>query len=160
MTAYLLLPLIHCKHLSDPACPPIVLPYSGLRAVPEEERSNLWLEEKYQPDWPSNEWSAIFGCSACGFLSQYTCFDVEWEIVPKSAPGVFHSGANCFCIEFRCARKNCKAPTTIHVEKHGATESDILRLFRESFFLGTLPCGHEILSLPEREYKIMHVTTV
>lgn len=154
----MLIPFIYCKHRSDPACPRIVLPYSDLRAVPEEEQTDLWLEERYQPDWPPDEWSATFGCSICGFLSQYTSVDVEWEIVPRSHPGVYHSGANCFCIEFRCAQRNCKAPARIQVEKIEATERDILNLFRESFFIGTLPCGHEILSLPEREYRISKIT--
>jgi hypothetical protein len=147
-------PVLWCKRPrdeSDPDCPRILLPYSG-RALSEDKY--FQLEDANPSNWPPDEWSAIFGCSTCGFVSQYLCSDIFIFPCRTAHPGLFHSGANCFCITFLCAYDNCKTRTNVYVEKQGASEGNILDLFREPFFIGSLPCGHPIVPLPRSEYQI------
>ena len=150
-------PVLWCKRprdLCDPDCPPIPLPYSG-RALPEDKC--FQFEDADLPSWPPDEWSAIFGCATCGFVSRYLCSDIFVLPCRTARPGLFHSGANCFCITFSCGYENCKTRTKVHVEKQGANEGNIVDLFRGSFFCGLLPCGHPIVPLSQTEYQIWNV---
>lgn len=160
--AFIWSPYLNCKfpkkQASDIPCPHIVLPVSNLRAV--EWGADIEEEGAYPPSWPSGEWKTWFACSTCGFLSEYFYKDVRWEIVPKLAPGQFHSGANCFCIEFECGQKSCKTLVKLHVEKNGLTETGLSNLLRSPFLIGTLPCGHLPPSLPKDKYIIYKVGAV
>jgi hypothetical protein len=156
-STFILAPYVVCKHAQrsdDTPCPLILLPYPNLKATGWE---GIAEEETNLPDWPADGWSALFGCSECGFVSEYFYLDVEWGLIPKSTPGRYHSGADCFCIEFQCAQKSCKASTKLHVQKNGLTESAVRDLFCRPFFIGFLPCGHEVRSLPASGYKIHEV---
>jgi len=157
-------PVLYCKN-PDPTheCEPIVLPYSGLKTT-ALTLGELWDEYPETPegethllDWPPDEWKAFFGCSECGFVSEYTSVDVDHLSIPKSVPGIFHSGADCFCIEFRCGQRNCALPTKLHVQMSGLTESGVQALLRRPFFIGSLPCGHDVPSLPISQYQIHKV---
>jgi hypothetical protein len=150
-------PVLWCKRPrdpSDPDCPRILLPYSG-RALPKDKL--FQLEDSNPSSWPPDEWSAIFGCSTCGYVSQYLCSDIFIFPSRRAHPGLSHSGANCFCIAFLCGYENCKTRTKVHVEQQGASEGNILDLFRRPFFIGSLPCGHPIIPLPQSEYQIWKV---
>lgn len=156
---YIYSPYLECKHPREShelSCPAILLPYPNLKTFQWGDEG-IQEEEIFPPEWPSDQWTAIFGCSECGFLYPYTWRDINYGLLPKSTPGRYHTGANCFCVEFRCAHASCKAVIKVHVEKQGATESDILSMFRGPFFMGLLPCGHEIRSVPLSEYKIHKV---
>lgn len=152
---YLVMPTLHCRGTNNPRCEPILLPYQNLKAYGEDE--DLWSEGIHLSGWPPDGWSVVFGCSECGFVSQYLASDVHLTYSQRSHPGRFHSGANCFCTEFRCGQRSCRVPTKVHVEKQGATERDILDLFRSAFFVGSLLCGHAIVPVPESEYRIHKV---
>ena len=155
--AYLWIPYLACRHAdtSNPRCNPIRLPYSNLKALTGNEE--IPEEETYPPDWPEDGWTAFFGCSSCGYLSQYTSSDVRWTVESKLAPGRFHSGANCFCVEFECAQRNCKTPIKLHIEKSGTTEKEIIALLQVPFFIGSLPCGHSFTTLPTAELRIQRI---
>ena len=148
-------PVLWCKRprdASDPDCPRIPLPYSG-RALPKDKF--FQLEDTNPSSWPpvvSN-----FRMLNIEFESQYLCSDIFIFPCRRAYPGLSHSGANCFCIAFLCGYKNCKTRTKVHVEKQGASEGNILDLFRRPFFIGSLPCGHPIIPLPESEYQIWKV---
>ena len=155
--SFIFVPGLECKRGhrgSDLVCAPIILPYPNLKAMTWED---IPEEGIHLPDWPPDGWSTLFGCSECGFVSEYFSLDVEWGLIPKSAPGRFHSGADCFCIEFRCGQRNCKAPTKLHVQRSGLTESAVRDLLRRPFFIGSLPCGHDVPSLPAREYSVRKI---
>ena len=162
---FIVVPCLQCKHpntrAEDVDCPWIVLPYPNLKAMTDEEfdaELEATLEEEiHLLDWPGDGWQAFVGCSECGFVSLYTGIDVLWRYLPKSAPGRYHSGADCFCIEFQCGQKSCKAPTKLHVQKSGLTENGVLDLLRRPFFIGSLPCGHDVPSLPLNQYQIHKV---
>jgi len=156
-SAFMLSPYVVCKHAKRPddiECSLIVLPYPNLKA---SDWDQLVEEGIRLPDWPPDGWSALFGCSECGFVSEYFFLDVDWRLVPRLAPGVFHSGADCFCIEFQCGQKSCKAPTKLHVQRSELTENAVLDLLRRPFFIGSLPCGHDVPSLPFNQYQIHKV---
>ena len=149
-------PVMKCKH-----CPEsISLPYSDLcfEFGPENDPSSE-EEDGDQPLWPSAAWRALFGCISCGHVFDYTGVDVHFDLVPKLARGKYSSGANCFYAEFQCANKGCKLPVKLHIETTRSNESGILKLLRLPFFVGDLPCGHPILPVPEKEYKIHRILT-
>lgn len=146
-------PFIQCKNQrANPRCNPILLPHPSL-----PEGDEFFEEDTYSLNWPSAEWKAIFGCTQCGHLHEYSAEDVQWNTVSKSSPGTYHSGAHCFSVEFRCGQLNCKAPVRLLVEKTDADESEIGELLRSGFFVGSLPCGHSILPIPAGGYKILRV---
>jgi hypothetical protein len=147
-------PLLLCRR-HPRTCAPIVLPYPNLRA--EGAGEHIPLGENHPLLWPRAAWSACFGCTSCGFVSQYTASDVLWDRTPKSAPGVYHSGANCFCVEFRCGRGGCALPTKLHIDNSRLTQREILRLLRSAYFMGSLPCGHDFLPLPANQYSIFKI---
>jgi hypothetical protein len=150
-------PFLYCKHLrSDGDCPVIFLPLPNLktRELDEDTRRG----EKDLPGWPPDEWRTWFGCLECGFVSEYFSLDVLWTLFPKSAPGVYQTGEDCFCIEFLCGHRSCRTPIKFHVQETGLTESVVLERLRSPFFVGTLSCGHDIISLPANAYAIYKVT--
>src|SRR6202050_2050591 len=151
-------PVLWCKRprdLSDRDCPRILLPYSGT-ALPKDKF--FQLEEINPSSWPPEEVSPIFGRPTCGFVSRYVSSDIFVLPCRTAHPGLFHSGANCFCITFSCGYENCKTRTKVHVEKRGVNEVYISDLFRGSFFSGLLPCGHPIVPPSHTEYQIWNVT--
>jgi hypothetical protein len=156
----IVVPVLECMHprtADDVLCPRLVLPHPNLRAF------QLGLEEtpeEYirQAEWPADEWSAFVGCSTCGQVSSYEQSGVDFDLREVDGPGLYNANADCFCIEFRCGRKNCGALTKLHVTKERAIEADIANIFRGPFFLGSLPCGHEFHAVPPTEYKIYKVT--
>ncbi len=157
----IIVPYVLCKNTRI-ECDPIVLPFPNLRTVKNFQELQAQQEassegEIHQLDWPPDEWRVVIGCYECGYVSEYSFLDVDWLEVPKSAPSVFHSGADCFCIEFQCGQKSCKAPTKLHVQKSGLTEAAVRDLLRSPFFIGSLPCGHGIPSLPLDEYNIYKI---
>jgi hypothetical protein len=150
---YCLMPWLDCKNLqADPRCEPILLPAGNLRAADWAEAQRSANTD--QQEWPPDGWSATFGCTSCGFVSEYFAPDVQWNQVQTQTTGLRHSGANCFAIEFECARGNCGAHTTLHVSKLDSTEADIEKLVASPFFRGSLPCGHDITSLAAVPHEI------
>jgi hypothetical protein len=150
-------PSLLCKHpRPDIGCPRIFLP------VPNLKTRQLDLDtrrgESDLLDWPSDEWNTWFGCLGCGFVSEYFSLDVQWGLLPKSAPGVYQSGEDCFCIEFLCGHRSCRTPIKFHVQETGLTESSVLEKLRSPFFFGTLACGHDNTSLPANAYAIYKVS--
>ena len=87
----------------------------------------------------------------------YTRRDVHWDPVSKTGRGKFHSGCTCFSIELQCARRDCKVPATVHIEKSGATEAEVEKLLLNGFFVGDLSCGHSVLPPPKGRYRIQRV---
>jgi len=161
MEQIILVPSVHCKH-GWLECPLIVLPFPNLKTVTtydefETEQEATPEGETHPLDWPPDGWKAWFVCSECGFVSEYLWWEVGWLEVPKSAPGKFHSSIDCFCIEFLCGQKNCKAPTKLHIQRNRLDEAGVRGLLSEPFFIGSLPCGHDFPSLPLSEYKIHKV---
>lgn len=153
---YYLAPCLGCKNLrADPQCEIILLPAGNLRAADWAEA--IRSANIDQLEWPPDEWSVTFGCTSCGYVSEYFAADVQWEPVQTQATGLRHNGANCFAIEFECARENCGAHTTLHVSKPESTEADIEELIASPFFRGSLPCGHDITSLSAIPHAIRKV---
>jgi hypothetical protein len=148
-------PFIQCRNPNpDTTCEAIRLPYPDLKA--RDRDAGFLLGGSDLPDWPPDEWRAVFGCTSCGLVYEYTSADVDWRPVPTSAPGTFQ-GAICFRVEFRCAHTGCKTQAAVHVEMAGADEASIRKLFRDGFFVWQLPCGHSLLPLPEAACQIWRV---
>jgi hypothetical protein len=145
-------PFLHCHHCPEAIC----LPYSYL---PENDP---WLteEDEDQLEWPPDGWKKVFACIACGRVSEYTFWDVLWRPVPKSARGQYYSGANCFCVELQCANKNCRLPLKLHIETANSDKDGIMRMLRNAFFWGDLPCGHPLLPIPANQYKLYRVEKI
>ena len=82
---------------------------------------------------------------------------VSWRVFERNNRGRFHNETNCFSVKLQCARVDCKAPATLHVNlKDGEAEKDCLRLLKANFFDGLLPCGHQIMPIPDRYYVDPH----
>ena len=106
---------------------------------------------------PPAGWSVMFGCRECGHLGLYDSDSVGEGLLERSNRAKFHNETNCFAVRLRCARIDCKAPSTLYVNlKEGEAENDLLRLLRSGFFDGLLPCGHQIMPIPERYYVDPH----
>jgi len=158
--AVIVSPYLDCKHIrADGNCGPIFLPFPNQKTLEvSEEPRRAELSEINLPDWPSDEWTTWFGCLGCGVVSQYFSLDVYWTLFPKSAQGVYQSGEDCFCIEFLCGQRSCRTQIKFHVQETGLTESAVLAKLRSSFFVGTLSCGHNIVSLPANAYAIYKIS--
>jgi hypothetical protein len=129
----------------------IPLPYPGLPQTNHDQ----WCGQEYKSPMDSvpDGWSIVFGCRECGHVDTYSEDWVGDSLVEKETQGVFHNETNCFSVRLQCARVNCKAPATLHVNLgDGETEKDLLKLLKANFFGGLLPCGHQLMPIPDRYY--------
>ena len=150
-------PVLECRGSRGArvGCPLIALPCPNLVTVGLDPGTlSADIRRRW---WPLGRWTAWFACTSCGLVSQYTASDVLVDYHSTRAPGVYHSGANCFSIGFECGRNNCKAQTTVHIEGSGLTEASIRDLLRGAFFVGSLPCGHDFPLLPANRYTILKI---
>jgi hypothetical protein len=93
----------------------------------------------------------------CGHIETYPEWHVGDTLVEKETRGTFQNETNCYSVRLQCAKVNCKAPATLHVNlKDGEAERDLLRLLKTNFFGGSLPCGHTIMPIPDRYYTDPH----
>ena len=133
----------------------IPLPYPDLPGITEDEWRNLG--DKNPIVLPPDGWKVLFGCRECGHLDTYDADSVGENVLERQQSGRFHNETNCFSVKLRCARIDCKVPATLHVNLgDGETEKDLLRLLKANFFDGLLPCGHQIMSIPDRYYVDPH----
>jgi len=108
------------------------LPFDNL---PQTDEDQLFAEEDGdRPVLPPDEWSAMFGCLACGFVDNYTADDVFGDVVPKQSLGRYHSDGVCFCVEVRCDDGRCKLPAKWYVDISGATEDDLRQRLQKVTF--------------------------
>src|SRR5216684_2374884 len=122
----------------------IPVPYSDIPEASEDQ----WNSGEYESLLvsPPDGWSVIFGCRESGHLGTYGVNDVGEGVLERSNRASFHNETNCFSVKLHCARVDCKAPATLHVNlKDGEAEKDLLRLLKAAFFDGLLPCGHPIM---------------
>jgi hypothetical protein len=148
---------LQCK--KSEYCERIWLPVASVRA---DDWENLETErtETYPPDWPGDGRGIVFGCSTCGFLSEYRRGNLQLDLVRKRDPGLYRVGEDCFCIEFQCGQKNCGIPAKLYIQKPGATEHEVARLLSANFFVGQLPCGHTVACSPKEKPRISRVLDV
>lgn len=146
-------PVIKCS-----GCPCLIpLPYPDL---PQTDADRAFRPgNTSQLEFPSDEWSAIFGCRECGRVDTYHGQDVEANIALRQSEGRYHNDATCFCVELRCGEVHCKAPATLYVDTPNEAEASLLGLLRASHFRGRLPCGHEIAPIPRDFYKIRRIVS-
>ena len=133
----------------------IPVPYSDIPEASEDQ----WNSGEYESLLvsPPDGWSVIFGCRESGHLGTYGVNDVGEGVLERSNRASFHNETNCFSVKLQCARVDCKAPATLHVNlKDGEAEKDLLRLLKAAFFDGLLPCGHPIVPIPDRYYVDPH----
>jgi hypothetical protein len=133
----------------------IPVPYPDIPEISEDQ----WKSGEFDdlPLSPPDEWTALFGCRECGHLDTYGATHVALGILERSNRGRFHNETNCYVVRLQCAKVNCKAPATLYVNlKDGETGKDLLRLLKSSFFDGLLPCGHQIMPIPDRYYVDPH----
>lgn len=122
------------------------LPQTTYDRLCEQEYESLLVS-------PPDGWNAVLGCRECGHVDTYPGDHMGETLVEKMTQGVFHNETNCFSVKLQCARADCKAPATLHVNlKDGETEKDLLRLLKANFFGGVLPCGHQVMPIPDRYY--------
>jgi hypothetical protein len=129
----------------------IPLPYPDTPEVSEDQ----WSSGEYEHllALPPDGWSAIFGCRECGHLDTYGADQVGEGVLERSNRAKFHNETNCFSVQLQCAKVKCKAPATVYVNlRERENERDFLRLLKTSFFDGLLPCGHQIMPIPDRYY--------
>jgi hypothetical protein len=133
----------------------IPLPYPDLPQVTDDQ----WREGEYESPMDSvpDEWTALFGCRECGHVAVYPGWHVGDKPQERANQARFHSETNCFSVRIQCAQQNCKVPATVYVNMHdGEGGKDLVRLLRSGFFLGNLPCGHQIIPIPEPYYRDAH----
>lgn len=133
----------------------MALPYPDIPEVTEEQWRELGDTDPLES--PPDEWTVLFGCRECGHVDTYAADDVALAPLERQQSARFHNETNCFSVELRCARIDCKAPAKLHVTLFaGESEKDLIRLLRSSHFDGLLPCGHQVLPIPELFYRDAH----
>lgn len=133
----------------------IPLPCPDLPQIPDDQ----WWSGEYEGPMDSvpDEWTVLFGCRECGHVAVYPGSHVGDRPLERLNQARFHNETNCFSVTLQCARLNCKAPATLYVNmRDGEAGKDLIRLLRSTFFAGNLPCGHEIMAIPEPFYRDAH----
>lgn len=156
MTPLYLSPSLVCGGVyRDKGFHTIPLPCPDIPEISEDQWQSGEFED--QPVSPPDTWLALFGCRECGHLDTYGATQVALGALERLNRGKFHNETNCYVVRLQCARVDCKAPATLHVNlRDGETEKDLLRLLKSSFFDGLLPCGHLIMPIPDRYYVDPH----
>lgn len=152
-------PSLTCRSFFDPTVEIhwISLPYPDIPHVTEEEWKSLGDTDEDPLESPPDGWTIFFGCRECGHVDTYDFDSVGYGILERQQLAKFHNETNCFSVELQCALQSCKAPSKLHVTLfHNETERDLIRLLRSSFFHGLLPCGHQIMPIPEPFYRDAH----
>lgn len=143
-----LAPLLHCGNCSR------VLELFCSR-TPETDRGGLLLLGGADPpETPPAEWTAVFGCLACGHVAEYAGAQVRIEPVLKGTEGIYHSGKGVSRVEFPCADRRCKLPFSMYVDIGRKKPSSLVQLVRSAGFRYRLPCGHDLLPVPEKFYSV------
>lgn len=133
----------------------IPVPYPDLPEVSEDQWNDL--EDEGPLVSPPDGWTIIFGCRECGCVCIYGVDDLGEQLLERSYRVRLHNETNCFSVKLQCAKVECKAPATLHVNlRDGESERDLLRLLKTNFFDGLLPCGHQIMPIPDRFYVDPH----
>jgi hypothetical protein len=149
---YYFAPILRCHNCSQT----IELFYSNL---PETDRDGeLLLQGGDPPERPPAEWRAIFGCLKCGHVLEYAAAHVLIAIFPKFSRGSYQSGKGVCRVEFPCAAKDCKSPFSMYVDIGESTLGATVAKLRRTHFYYTLPCGHSLMPVPEKFYKVHAVT--
>jgi hypothetical protein len=138
-----------CDHLSQ-------LPYPDIPHVTEEEWSEALDIDPLE--LPTDEWTIFFGCRQCGYVDTYYGHSLAISSLERQQLAQFHNETNCFSVELQCARIDCKSPAKLHMTLFsGKSEKDLIRLLRlPDFCWGDLPCGHQIMPIPEPFYRNAH----
>jgi hypothetical protein len=133
----------------------IPLPYPDLPLTDHDH----WTAGEYESPMETipDEWKITLGCRECGHVETYPGWHVGDWLVERPTRGKFHNDANMFSVGMRCAKMDCKAPATLHTNlKDGEVEKEFLGLLKQAFFHGSLPCGHQIMPIPECYYADPH----
>jgi hypothetical protein len=120
---------------------------------------DLWCGQEYKSPTESvpDGWNLLFGCRECGHIEIRVEDHIGHWLVEKETQGKFQNETHCFSVKLQCAKIDCKAPATLHVNlKDGEGANDLLRLLKTNFFGGPLPCGHQIMPVPDRYYVDPH----
>jgi hypothetical protein len=139
----------HCSQI-------IELFYSSL---PETDRDGrLLLQGEDPPEMPPAEWRAVFGCLQCGRVSEYAAGQVLIARIPKFSKGSYQSGKGVCFVEFPCANKGCKALFSMYLDIGDSALSAVVPKLRQTHFYHQLPCGHALMPVPEKFYRVHAVT--
>ena len=134
-----------CHSILDPRRPrryfhAFPIPYPNIPEVSEDQ----WRSGEYEDrlEWPLDEWRVLFGCRECGYVATYDADALGETILERNNQANFHNETNCYSVQLQCAKIDCKAPAKLHVNlKDGEGAKELLRLLKESFFDGALPCA-------------------
>ena len=145
---YYLAPLMRCRK-----CQLVFeLPYSNLPQT--DQGGTVLLRGEDPPKLPSEEWSAIFGCRACGIVTTYGTADVSIGPILKWIEGSYQSGKGVFYAEFPCGERRCTTPARMYVDIGDGSRGDLLQFLRSARLQGTCPSGHELRTVPEKLYNV------
>ena len=134
----------------------IELPYSDLPLTDQEGVTLVGGEDP--PELPSEEWSAVFGCTECGRISIYVASQVKTHPIPKLTEGIYQSGKGVYHAEFPCGDKRCIVPALMYVDAGVRSASEVVPLLRSGLFDGKqLSCGHQMKTVPEPFYRVVPV---
>jgi hypothetical protein len=137
------------------------LPYGDLPQTAPEKLSSS--EGTCPLELPEDGWSVALGCCECGQVSIYQQCHVQIQCVQRLSERRYRDEANVFSVEFQCGNTNCKVPAKIYVDmsrREGlpiATELDVRQLLRSGYFVWILPCGHHMMPVPDKVYRIDRV---
>jgi hypothetical protein len=135
----------------------VELPYTNPPQTDEEGKTLIAGEDPLV--LPSEGWSVIFGCYACGNLSRYVASDVEAYPLLKMTEGEFRSGEGVYLARFPCGDRHCTTPVSIHVDIGTGNASEAVAQLRSGIFDGKLmPCGHAMKTVPAKFYSVEAVT--
>lgn len=144
-----LTPFLACRQCREL----IELPYSNLTQT--DEAGKLLLAGGNPPELPSEEWSATFGCRKCGHVAEYFYVEVEALPIPKYSEGTYQSGKGVYLARFPCGDRHCTTPVSMYVDTVDKNASEAVELLRSGVFDGkTMPCGHEMKTVPAKFYTV------
>jgi len=145
---YYLVPVMHCQ------CAALIeLPYSPLPQADSDGRVLLRGEDP--PTLPPAEWSATFGCIACGHISVYVGNQVTIETVLKLKEGRYQSGKCVYYARFPCGDRRCTFRESMYLDTRNKNATEALGLLRSGLFDGqVLSCGHPMKTIPATFYRI------
>lgn len=102
------------------------------------------------------DWQGTVACPLCGHVSTFEYQDIGWEHRETEGLGTFHSDTICHCVEFLCARSDCRTPVKFHALELPTPEK-VYEQFHEGFFVGKCPNGHDLMAPPRERCQISRV---
>jgi hypothetical protein len=145
-------PALRCRNeKADPQCRTIIpLPYAAVRS---SERIDGTSAEFM---WPADGWRETFGCTNCGRVLEYLASHYHPQLFPTQTAGTFQPGMDCYRVDVSCPSKGCNRKASMYVS--GVAEDRVRQLLSEGFFIWEMPCGHSLLPLQEKSYRISRIT--